>query len=86
MVPISSRFYNLGFWPIFDICLGQVGPKVWRLVACFCHLAEMDKVDFSLQHLLNLNVPKPFRGGPVAVVSRGTRNLVNTEDDQDRGL
>lgn len=43
-------------------------------------------VQFSLSHLFHLFSPNPLRGeGIISMVSRGTRTLMDSEDDHDKG-
>lgn len=73
------------FCRFFDVCLGQIGPIVWRVVACLRHLTNMVGLPFTFFHLIHLYSPKLFRHGIFTLVARSKRVLVSPEDDKDRG-
>nr|XP_016478273.1 PREDICTED: uncharacterized protein LOC107799646 [Nicotiana tabacum] len=72
------------FRRFFDVCLRQIGPIVWRAVACLRHLANMAGIPFTFFHLIHLYSPKLFRQGIFTLVARSKRVLVSPEDDKDR--
>uniref|UniRef100_A0A1U7XPN8 Uncharacterized protein LOC104236263 n=1 Tax=Nicotiana sylvestris TaxID=4096 RepID=A0A1U7XPN8_NICSY len=75
----------LEFCRFFKICLAQVGPLVWRAVACLRYLSTKANVNFTFSHLIHLYHPKLFRHGVFTLTARSKKVLVNPEDDKDRG-
>uniref|UniRef100_A0A1U7Y213 Flocculation protein FLO11-like n=1 Tax=Nicotiana sylvestris TaxID=4096 RepID=A0A1U7Y213_NICSY len=75
----------LEFCRFFKICLAQVGPLVWRAVACLRYLSTKANVNFTFSHLVHLYHPKLFRHGVFTLTARSKKVLVNPEDDKDRG-
>ncbi|XP_070003111.1 uncharacterized protein [Nicotiana sylvestris] len=75
----------LEFYRFFDVCLSQIDPIVWRVVACLSHLSNMASVPFTFSHLIHLYSPRLFRNGVFTLVARSKRVLVSPEDDKDRG-
>jgi len=75
----------LDFCHFFQVCLAQIGPLVWRAVACLRHLSNKAGVDFTFPHLIHLYSPRLFRIGVFTLVARSKRVLVSPEDDKDRG-
>jgi len=75
----------IDFCRFFKICLAQVGPLVWRAVACLRYLSAKANVDFTLSHLIHLYHPNLMRHGVFTLTARSKKVLVNPEDDRDRG-
>ncbi|XP_070012522.1 uncharacterized protein [Nicotiana sylvestris] len=75
----------LEFCSFFNVCLGQIGPIIWRAVACLRHLTTEAEVPFTFPHLIHLYSSRLFRNGVFTLVARSKRVLVNPEDDKDRG-
>ncbi|XP_009768534.1 uncharacterized protein [Nicotiana sylvestris] len=75
----------LEFCRFFDVCLGQIGPIIWRVVACLRHLTNTASVPITFPHLIHLYSPRLFRKGVFTLVARSKRVLVSPEDDKDRG-
>ncbi|XP_016463984.2 uncharacterized protein LOC107829777 isoform X2 [Nicotiana tabacum] len=75
----------LDFCHFFKICLGQIGPLVWRAVACLRYLSVKSNVSFTLPHLIHLYYPKLFRHGVFTLTARSKRVLVSPKDDKNRG-
>jgi len=73
------------FCPFFNICLGQIGPIVWRVVACLRYLSNLASLPFTFYHLIHLYSPKLFRSSVFTLVARSKKVLVSPEDDKDRG-
>ncbi|MCD9561287.1 hypothetical protein HAX54_020317 [Datura stramonium] len=83
-LPVPQIIEELCRW--YKICLAQLSPQVWRLVACIQHLANLAEVDFFMEHLINLYSPRFSRGGIFHLTPRGKMGLItNTEDDFDQG-
>jgi len=75
----------LEFCRFFNVCLGQIGPIIWRAVAYLRHLATKAEAPFTFPHLIHLYSPRLFRNGVFTLVARSKRVLVSPEDDKDRG-
>nr|XP_016500506.1 PREDICTED: uncharacterized protein LOC107818937 [Nicotiana tabacum] len=75
----------LDFYRFFTICLAQIGPLVWRTVACLRYLSSKANVNFTFSHLIHLYHPNLIRHGVFTLTARSKKVLVNPEDDKDRG-
>ncbi|XP_070007791.1 uncharacterized protein [Nicotiana sylvestris] len=75
----------LDFCRFFTICLAQIGPLVWRTVACLRYLSSKANVNFTFSHLIHLYHPNLIRHGVFTLTARSKKVLVNPEDDKDRG-
>ncbi|XP_075079771.1 uncharacterized protein LOC142165023 [Nicotiana tabacum] len=75
----------LDFCRFFTICLAQIGPLVWRTVACLRYLSSKANVNFTFSHLIHLYHPNLIRHGVFTLTARSKKVLVNPEDDRDRG-
>uniref|UniRef100_A0A1U7W4K3 Uncharacterized protein LOC104220392 n=1 Tax=Nicotiana sylvestris TaxID=4096 RepID=A0A1U7W4K3_NICSY len=75
----------LDFCRFFTICLTQIGPLVWRTVACLRYLSSKANVNFTFSHLIHLYHPNLIRHGVFTLTARSKKVLVNPEDDRDRG-
>ncbi|MCE0481838.1 hypothetical protein HAX54_039927 [Datura stramonium] len=74
------------FCDTFQLCLGQLGLEVWRIVACLHVLAARIREEFTLMHLLLLYPARFIREGIIQLVHRGRRTLLgNLDDINDRG-
>lgn len=60
-------------------------PNVCRLMACFCFSLRVAYIPFSLSHLLHIFSLKPLRASIISMTDRGTKTLVDAEDDHNRG-
>lgn len=69
----------------FNVTLAQVGPTIWRFVACFRHLLNLFGVSFSLQHILHLHFLELYRRCDIIVSNQSTWKIIDTEDDFDKG-
>ncbi|KAK4360705.1 hypothetical protein RND71_019657 [Anisodus tanguticus] len=68
------------------MCITQVGPQVWRAVACLQHFAQEAKVDFTLDHLIRLYSQCNFRDGVINLHHLGSKAILASLDDNcDRG-
>ncbi|XP_070023125.1 uncharacterized protein [Nicotiana sylvestris] len=76
----------LEFCCLFNVCLGQIGPIIWRVIACLRHLATKVEVPFTFPHLIHLYSPRLFCNGVFTLVARSKRVLVSRKDDKDSGL
>ncbi|OIT00200.1 hypothetical protein A4A49_53603, partial [Nicotiana attenuata] len=56
----------------FNIRVAQVGPGIWRLLACLRLLTNLAKINFLLRHFLHLYSPKIFWGGIFFLFIRGS--------------
>ncbi|XP_075106345.1 uncharacterized protein LOC142179550 [Nicotiana tabacum] len=74
----------LDFCRFFTICLAQIGPLVWRTVACLRYLSSKANVNFTFSHLIHLYHPNLIRHGVFTLTTRSKKVLVNPEDDRDR--
>uniref|UniRef100_M1DUQ4 Uncharacterized protein n=1 Tax=Solanum tuberosum TaxID=4113 RepID=M1DUQ4_SOLTU len=76
----------LTFCVKYKVCLAQVGPSVWRAVACLRHLANNSGLVFTLDHLILLYSPRIFRDGVINLINRGERAILSSlDEDNDRG-
>lgn len=64
--------------------LGLGWAKCLEACGCFCYLISVADVELSLLHLLHLFASKPFRGSIILMVSQGTWNLADSEDNHNR--
>ena len=70
----------------YGVTLAQIGPIVWRVVACLRLLANHAGKEFSLSHLIRLYSPRIFRGGVIKLVKRSRNPFFSKMDeDRDRG-
>ncbi|XP_070009637.1 uncharacterized protein [Nicotiana sylvestris] len=70
----------LEFYRFFDVCLDQIGPIIWRVVAYLRHLTNKAGVPFTFPRLIHLYSPRLFRNGVFTLVARSKRVLVSPED------
>lgn len=76
----------LNFCTKYKVCLAQVGPSIWRAVACLRYLENKSRLGFTLDHLILLYSPRLFRGGVINLFNRGERAIITSlDDDNDRG-
>ena len=70
----------------YGVTLAQIGPIVWRVVACLRLLANNSKKEFTLAHLIRLYSPRLIRGGVIKLAKRSWNPFFsNMDEDRDRG-
>ncbi|XP_060209810.1 uncharacterized protein LOC132636787 isoform X2 [Lycium barbarum] len=67
----------------YNVTLAQIGPIVWRAVACLRLLANNAGKEFTLAHLIRLYPSRLFRGGVIKLAKR-SRNPIFSKMDEDR--
>ncbi|XP_060193348.1 uncharacterized protein LOC132622712 isoform X2 [Lycium barbarum] len=70
----------------YDMTLTQIGPIVWRVIACLRLLANNAGKELTLAHLIRLYSPRLFRGGVIKLAKRSRNPFFSKMDeDRDRG-